>query len=106
MIQVRFLSGVQHQNLEVKKKFCYICKEKTFWIFKMKTNFAQQIREYLATATDEDLRRDKELMSKYVSINPTVKEYFSSFSVSSDGRITPKENECQVAVNNIPELWY
>lgn len=72
----------------------------------MKINFAQQIREYLSTATEEDLRRDKELMSKYASINPSVKEYFSSFSVSSDGKIVPKENECQVAVNNISELWY
>ena len=41
-------------------------------------HLSEQLKQYLATATPEQLEEDRNLMEKWKNIGPTVEEYLQS----------------------------
>ena len=41
-------------------------------------HLSEQLKQYLATATPEQLEEDKKLLEEYKNIGPTVEEYLES----------------------------
>lgn len=50
-----------------------------------KTNFAEQLREYMTNRTSEQIREDEELLDKWVHVGPSIKEYFNGLKCNGNG---------------------
>ena len=50
-----------------------------------KTNFAEQLREYMANRTSEQIMEDKKLLDKWAHVGPSIKEYFKGLKCNGNG---------------------
>lgn len=51
---------------------------------------SEQLRQYLATATPEQLEEDRKLMEEWKNIGPTIEEYLQSTSYYERNKETNK----------------
>lgn len=52
--------------------------------------FSKQIKNYLLSASPEQLAEDRKLLEKYADIGPSVYEYFNEVGCLSEIRVTNK----------------
>lgn len=50
--------------------------------------FSEQIKNYLRSASPEQLAEDQELLNKYADVGPSVYEYFNDLGYPSAIRVT------------------
>ena len=50
-----------------------------------KTNFAEQLREYMANRTSEQISEDEKLLDKWTHVGPSIKEYFNGLKCNGNG---------------------
>ena len=53
-------------------------------------HLSEQLKQYLATATPEQLEEDRKLMEEYKNIGPTVEEYLQSIGYYERNKETNK----------------
>ena len=55
-------------------------------------HLSEQLKQYLATATPEQLEEDRKLMEEYKNIGPTVEEYLQSIGYEGDKETNKRFN--------------
>ena len=55
-------------------------------------HLSEQLKQYLATATPEQLEEDRKLMEEWKNIGPTVEEYLQSIGYHERNKETNKSS--------------